>query len=107
MKKATFCPLIKKDCIEHKCLWYSRVSGTNPNTGEPIEEWTCVINMLPILIIENAKRTRNTNIAVESLRNETAKQNDSINQAISGLFSQSFLPVVREADIKILPEQAG
>ncbi len=82
MKKGTFCPLIKKNCIENKCQWFCQVRGVNPNTGEPVDEWTCAINLLPILLIENSKQQRSTSAAVESFRNETVKQNEILNHAL-------------------------
>ena len=50
--KGKYCPLIKKDCIEHKCAWYTYVRGYNPNTGQEVDEWSCTINFLPMLLIE-------------------------------------------------------
>ena len=52
-----------------------KISGENPNTGEPTEEWGCAMAWLPILLIENAKQGRQTGAAVESFRNEMVKAN--------------------------------
>jgi hypothetical protein len=93
MKKATFCPLIKKDCVEHKCLWFTQVRGQNPNTGEPMDEWGCAMNLLPVLLIENAKQQRSTAAAVESFRNETVTRNDTTNTL---LYNMSQLPTMIE-----------
>lgn len=75
--KATFCPLIKKDCIEHKCHWYMFIAGTNPNTGEFVNEHGCAIPWLPVLMIENSQQQRHTGAAVESLRNEVVAYQQS------------------------------
>ena len=32
-----YCPLLKKECIEHKCAWYTHIRGSNPNTGEDLD----------------------------------------------------------------------
>jgi len=82
MKKGTFCPLIKKDCIENKCQWFCQVRGINPNTGEPVDEWACAVNLVPILLIENSNQQRSTSAAVESFRNETVKQSEVLNHAL-------------------------
>jgi hypothetical protein len=87
-KKATFCPLIKKDCVEHKCLWFTQVRGQNPNTGEPLDEWGCAMNLLPVLLIENARQQRSTAAAVESFRNETVTRNDTTNTLLYTLAQQ-------------------
>jgi len=53
-----------------------KLQGTNPNTGEPTEEWGCAMAWMPILLIENAQQSRSTGAAVESFRNEMVKAND-------------------------------
>jgi hypothetical protein len=108
MKKGNFCPLIKKDCIENKCEWYCQVRGVNPNTGEPVDEWQCAINLLPILLIENSQQQRSTSAAVESFRNETVKQSGVLNQVlVQAVNHQALLSAVQEADVKILPDTVG
>lgn len=104
MKKGHFCPLIRKDCIENKCQWYCQVRGVNPNTGEPVDEWQCAINLLPILLIENSQRQRSTSAAVESFRNETVKQGDTLNQLLlHSIQQQAALSAVQEANVHLLP----
>ena len=88
MKKGNFCPLIKKDCIENKCQWYCQVRGTNPNTGQPVDEWQCAINLLPFLLIENSQQQRSTAAAVESFRNETVTRTDTTNTLLYTLAQQ-------------------
>ena len=88
MKKGNFCPLIKKDCVENKCQWYCQVRGTNPNTGQPVDEWQCAINLLPFLLIENSQQQRSTAAAVESLRNETVTRTDTTNTLLYTLAQQ-------------------
>lgn len=76
LKAGTFCPLIKKDCIQLKCTWFMQVRGMNPNTGQEIDEWGCAMTWLPILTIENSQQQRQTGAAVESFRNEMVKANE-------------------------------
>jgi hypothetical protein len=91
MKKGNFCPLIKKDCVENKCQWYCQVRGTNPNTGQPVDEWQCAINLLPFLLIENSQQQRSTAAAVESFRNETVTRTDTTNTLLYTLAQQPTL----------------
>lgn len=73
MKPGTYCPLLKKDCIQLQCNWFIQVRGTNPNTGKEVDEWGCSIAWLPHLLIENANQTRQAGAATESFRNEFVK----------------------------------
>lgn len=70
-----YCPLIKKDCIEHKCAWWMQVRGMHPQTGEDIDHWGCAVTWMPMLTIENSQQQRQTGAAVESFRNEVVKSN--------------------------------
>ena len=97
MKSGTFCPLIKKDCIQLKCSWFTQIRGTNPNTGEPVDKWGCAVSWLPMLMIENSQQQRHTGAAVESFRNEMAKNNENHNNNIS----QLMLMAVSEKPLKL------
>lgn len=77
MKPGNYCPLIKKDCIGIQCSWFTQVRGTNPNTGNEVDEWACAIAWIPILTIENSQQQRQTGAAVESFRNEMVKANEA------------------------------
>jgi hypothetical protein len=104
MKKGHFCPLLKKDCIENKCEWYHQVRGMNPNTGEPVDEWQCAVNLLPVLLIENSQQQRSTSAAVESFRNETVKSSSTLNQILAcAVSNQAALSGVQEAQVSVLP----
>lgn len=74
----TFCPILKEDCIEFKCKFWDHLRGTHPQTGQEIDEYDCAIKWLPMLMIENAKQSRETGAAVESFRNEMVKQHQEI-----------------------------
>ena len=73
-----FCPLIGKDCIQTQCSWFTQIRGTNPQTGEPVDEWGCAVTWMPMLLIENSQQQRQTGAAVESFRNETVKIGDRL-----------------------------
>ncbi len=75
IKPGNFCPLLKKDCVELKCAWFTQLRGKNPNNGQDVDEWGCAIAWMPILTIENSQQQRQTGAAVESFRNEMVKAN--------------------------------
>tara|TARA_R100000388_G_scaffold23018_1_gene17495 strand:- start:3139 stop:3360 length:222 start_codon:yes stop_codon:yes gene_type:complete len=65
-----------------------KIAGTNPNDGQPTEEWGCAMAWLPILLIENAQQSRQTGAAVESFRNEMVESN-KVSQAIAALSAKN------------------
>ena len=81
-KDGTWCPLVKKDCVEKKCAWYMHIRGMDPNTGKDVDHWGCAVSWMPMLLIENSQQQRSTGSAVESFRNEMVKSHES-NQQIS------------------------
>jgi len=76
MSDKKWCPLIRKNCVEHKCAWYMQIMGYNPNTGQDVNEWGCAVGWIPSLVIEASAQGRSTASAVESFRNEVVKAND-------------------------------
>jgi len=73
LKAGTFCPLIKKDCVQLKCAWFVQLRGTNPTTGKEVDEWMCAVQALPMLQVEVAKEVRQGAAATESFRNEVVR----------------------------------
>jgi len=71
LEQGKFCPLIGKDCMGLECSWFTQIRGSDPQTGEEIDEWGCAVNWIPTLLIENSQQQRQTGAAVESFRNET------------------------------------
>jgi len=84
IETGTYCPLIKKDCIQTKCAWFTQVRGTHPQTGEPVDEWGCAVGWMPVLLIENSQQQRQTGAAVESFRNEMIDSNARTLQLMLG-----------------------
>lgn len=74
LKDGEFCPLIQKACVTHKCKWYKKIMGLDPQTGQQIEGYDCAVGLLPILLIENANQTRHVGAEVNEVRKETVKQ---------------------------------
>lgn len=73
IEQGTFCPLIKGECIQFKCMFFTQLRGADPQTGKEIDEWDCAIKWLPVLLIEGAKETRQGAAAIESFRNEMVR----------------------------------
>ena len=92
MKPGDFCPLIKKDCMGIKCSWYTQMRGTNPNTGEPVDEWGCAVTWMPIMAVEIAQKSNQTGAAVESFRNEVVKGNQQNQQLYINAIQQGIVP---------------
>jgi hypothetical protein len=77
IKAKTNCPLNNfEPCKQLDCSWFTQLRGTNPNTGNEIDEWGCAIAWMPVLMIENSQQQRQTGAAVESFRNEMVKNNE-------------------------------
>ena len=77
LPKGEFCPLLKKKCIGLECMWFTKLQGTDTNTGKPVDEYSCAVTWLPMLLVENSGMQRQTGAAVESFRNEMVKANES------------------------------
>jgi len=75
LKRGDFCPLIKEDCKQLECVWYTMLRGTDSNTGKEVDDYMCAISSLPMLLVENSNQQRGTGAAVESFRNEMVKGN--------------------------------
>ena len=96
LKPGTFCPLIKKDCVQMQCAWFTQVRGKHPQTGQEIDEWGCAVTWLPVMLIENAKETRQTGAAVESFRNQVVRGNQAAMMSLADAIT------ARPADPKLL-----
>jgi hypothetical protein len=85
IKAGTFCPLIKKDCVQFKCAWFTCLRGTNPNTGKEVDEWLCAVSALPMLQVETANQSRQGAAATESFRNEMVKAHERSTSVLANI----------------------
>lgn len=76
IENSKFCPLVQKDCLGLGCTFFLQLRGTNPNTGQSVDEWDCAIKWLPMLLIETSQQVRQTGAATESMRNEIVRRMD-------------------------------
>ncbi len=74
----THCPFLDRECIQHKCMMWTQLRGSNPQTGVEVDEYDCAIKWLPILLIEGAKETRQGAAAIESFRNEMVRDQQAV-----------------------------
>lgn len=96
IKPGNYCPLVKEECLQLKCSWFTQVRGKNPNTGKDVDEWACAIAWMPMLMIENSQQQRQTGAAVESFRNEMVKANEvgqKVLLAAAGIPAQNLIEV--------------
>lgn len=77
------CPLLKKKCIKHKCLWYNMLQGKHPQTGLDVQEWGCSIAWIPLLLVENSSKMTGVQAATESFRNEMVKGQSVMNNILA------------------------
>jgi len=96
IKTVLTCPLGAKceeikDGAIHKCAWYTKLAGTNPNTGEVLDEQGCAMTWMPMLMIENSMQQRSTSAAVESFRNEMTTANQTSQQILLAQTQQKWL----------------
>lgn len=89
LKQEKFCPLIKKECKQLGCSWFTRVRGNDPQSGREIDEWGCAITWLPVLLIATANEARQGAAATESFRNAVVGQRQPQARAPSSVAAQA------------------
>ncbi len=67
-----------KDNKIYRCRWYVMLRGTDPQTGEDIDEFRCSQEWAIIMNVENTQQVRQTGAAIESFRNEMVTQNNQM-----------------------------
>lgn len=69
--------------VLYRCPWYTRIRGTDINTGEEKDDWGCAIAWMPALMINTANESRKGVAATESFRNEMVRQGDQTQQMLT------------------------
>ena len=64
------------------CRFWVTVMGTDPQTGETVNNGDCAMAWMPVLMIENSKVNRETGAAIESMRNESVTTGQQITSAL-------------------------
>ena len=73
LQPGTHCPLLDKECIQFKCMFWTKLQGKHPQSGAPVDEWDCAVKWLPILMIENTKESIGMSASIDSFRNEMVR----------------------------------
>lgn len=77
-EKKIICPLMQRPCIEDGtiidgelcgCKFWVHIVGKHPQTGLDQDLWDCSHAWIPVLLIDNTQRQRETGAAIESFRN--------------------------------------
>lgn len=95
MKKK--CPIVKEECWEHACEFYTHLLGQNPQTGAQEDQWGCAVNFLPILLIENAQMTRHSTASADKIASEVRSHHASFLDVLN----QKVKPRLMDADIPV------
>jgi len=93
------CPLNGfEPCKMFDCAWFVHMRGTDPNTGKEVDEHSCAISWMPMLLVENALHTRQTSSAVESFRNEMVKSNEASREMLLATARPDLIPMRKSDD---------
>ena len=87
-----------EECIGMECEHYQKVTGTDPQTGNPVDEYMCSDILTNILLIENTSKQIRTGSAIESFRNEMVKDNQALAKTFANLTSRPFQNVIEYKD---------
>lgn len=83
------------------CQRWSKISGSNPQTGEPMDKWGCIDDMHHILLLEIGNQTSKVSVEINSLRNEMKKSHDE-SLSLGSMAVQRATSAVRETFTKTL-----
>ncbi|WP_124861876.1 hypothetical protein [Burkholderia anthina] len=108
MSKTPICPFIKKECMEHKCMLYTHITMVvDPQSGASRDEWACSLALIPIVILENSRQTRNVSASVDSMRNEVVERQDLLNRAVIAARNASQIKDVEQDRISDQSQPPG
>jgi hypothetical protein len=103
--KKFICPLIGKPCIEdgtivngelHACRFWIKVVGKHPQTGADVDQCDCAFSWIPMLLIDNTQKQRETGAAVESFRNEMIKAQGDSNMILTSLINPNSVRLIKD-----------
>lgn len=89
MAKDTYCPLLKKACIEARCKWWVHIRGKNPQSSSEIDMHDCAVKWLPVLMVEMSQMERQTGAAVESFRNEHVQSTQAMAEGLLAVANEA------------------
>lgn len=86
-EKKILCPLMQRPCIEDgeiingelcACKFWIKISGMHPQTGAVLDHFDCAHAWMPVLLIDNTQRQRETAGVMESFRNEVVRSASNV-----------------------------
>lgn len=89
--KGKICPLIGEGCIKHDCEFYQNILGSDPQTGEPINTFRCLVGLLPTLLIDLSRQTYSVGAAIENRGNKTIEELEHIKNMSVALVQKRVL----------------
>jgi hypothetical protein len=98
-----FCPLLKDKCVRHKCAWFQKLIGQDPQTGQPVDKLGCAVAWLPILTIENSQQQRQTAASVDKVANQIHRQRSEF----IGALPEEARERLVSADVSLLSPASG
>lgn len=79
-------------------MFWTHIRGKHPQSEADVDMHDCSIRWLPVLLIENAKETRQGAAAVETLRNENVNAGQQIASALMQVASANSQQLLRSND---------
>lgn len=83
------CPLIDAPCRKHGCTHYQKLIGTNPQTGEPQDEYGCAHIWANLLTIELSASVRRHAAATDAMRNEAVRGTNRVLEQLAAILKTS------------------
>ena len=74
------CPFHQKSMAEvcHKCPMWVAIRGTDPQTGQEIDDWNCSFYWMPKLVIETAQQSRQAGASTDKVASEIRKFHEAM-----------------------------
>lgn len=69
-RKKKKCGFTHQPCLKDKCMFWDKIEGVNPNTGEAVNMTGCTVSMSHLFVLDGAKMTNRVAQEVSSMRAE-------------------------------------
>jgi hypothetical protein len=96
----------KKSCrslvVTGDCERWANIQGQHPQTGEVVNQYACVDDQVPFLLLKIGLHNNQLSAAMESMRNESAKQHAE-SKTMAAIAVSRSRDAVKEAIFERLP----
>lgn len=93
MPEGKLCHYNRQPCMRAECARWTFISGSNPQTGQPMRRWDCGDNGAQFLMLEQNKLLHEFNAELSTLRAENFIQ---IETMLLGVGRPDILAKIRE-----------